>query len=509
MADLSKGCFSALLPTLRRNKRKGAASPPPYSSTQVIASKEQVSGTRFVLRRTGDLRFQSGCACALDGPADFAYAPEETWWRDDKLPPYIGGLDAPAPSFVQTVNDVLDGLDSELRELSLQIHSHPELGYKERFAHDTLTTFMAKHGFTVTKHYLGLDTAWRAEYTHIGGGRVLGINAEMDALPLGHACGHNLIAMSGAGVAVAVKSALETHNLPGKIVILGTPADFSLYVAGRRRHVRAGGGGKVLLLERGAYEGMDACIMSHPTVGPPHTANVGSTNARFGFQVDYEGHSAHAAASPWEGTNALDAAFMAYAGVSALRQQMKPTYRVHGIIVGREEWTPNVIPDHATMRWNVRAPTKEEASDLAERVKNCFHGAALATGCKITIKEDIPLYLWTGDAFTEIAQQYYGLAVGTQSTSASTDFGNISQALPGLHPTYAIPAERGNHTPEFAEAAATPAAHAAAMRITKALAVFGVKFLQKEVAMKAKVCDALNRYSQRLQAHTWSQKRFT
>ncbi|KAL1733992.1 hypothetical protein EV714DRAFT_245828, partial [Schizophyllum commune] len=397
MADLSKGCFSALLPTLRRNKRKGAAPPPPYNSTQVIASKEQ-----------------PGCACALDGPADFAYAPEETWWRDDKLPPYIGGLEAPAPSFVQTVNDVLDGLDSELRELSLQIHSHPELGYKERFAHDTLTTFMAKHGFTVTKHYLGLDTAWRAEYTHIGGGRVLGINAEMDALPLGHACGHNLIAMSGAGVAVAVKSALETHNLPGKIVILGTPAE-------------EGGGGKVLLLERGAYEGMDACIMSHPTVGPPHTANVGSTNARYGFQVDYEGHSAHAAASPWEGTNALDAAFMAYAGVSALRQQMKPTYRVHGIIVGREEWTPNVIPDHATMRWNVRAPTKEEASDLAERVKNCFHGAALATGCKIAIKEDIPYYdlqndEGLGDAFTEIAQQYYGLAVGTQGTSASTDF---------------------------------------------------------------------------------------
>ncbi|KAL1747608.1 hypothetical protein HDZ31DRAFT_61085 [Schizophyllum fasciatum] len=454
MSDSSTGCLSAFLPTFRRrNKRSLAASPPAYDARLAIAGEPQVS-----------------CACALDGPADFAYAPEATWWREDKLPPpYIGSLDRPVPSFVQTVNDTLDSLDTELRELSLQIHSHPELAFKERFAHDTLTTFMEKHGFAVTKHYLGLDTAWRAEYTHDGGGRVLGINAEMDALPLGHGCGHNLIAMSGAGVAVAVKAALQAHRLPGKVVLLGTPAE-------------EGGGGKVLLLERGAYEGMDACIMSHPTVGPPYTGNLGSSNARYGFQADFEGHR--------EGTNALDAAFMAYAGVSALRQQMKPTYRVHGIIVGRDEWTPNVIPDHATMRWYVRAPTKDEAAELTERVKNCFRGAALSTGCKLVLKEDLPYYDLQnddtlGDAFAKIAQNFYGIMVGNESTSASTDFGNVSQALPSIHPTYAIPAERGNHTPEFEKAAATPAAHAAAMQMTKALAVFGVEFLEDKVALNS------------------------
>lgn len=461
--DPKTGCFRALLPTFRRNKRTSRpVAPPAYIPDDVLQSQ----------------------ACPLDGPADFAYALESSWWRDDKPPPYHNAP-ARSPAFVHTVNDTLASLDGELRGISLQIHSHPELAWKEHYAHDVLTAFMAKHGFQVTKHYLGLDTAWRAEFAysneenaHHTTGRVLGINAEMDALPLGHACGHNLIAMSGVGVAVAVKAALEAHRVAGKIVILGTPAE-------------EGGGGKVLLLERGGYEEMDTCIMSHPMPGPPHIANLGSTTARYGFQVDFEGHSAHAAASPWEGTNALDAAFMAYSGVSVLRQQMKPTYRVHGIVVRRDEWTPNVIPDHATMRWYVRAPTKDEAAALSEKVKNCFRGAALSTGCKLTINEDIPYYdlqndETLSDVFTDIAQKYYGIPVGRTSTSASTDFGNVSQTLPCIHPSYCIPTEQGNHTPEFAKAAATPAAHKAAMQITKALAVFGVKFLQDDV-LAAKV----------------------
>ncbi|KAJ8457725.1 hypothetical protein ONZ45_g18203 [Pleurotus djamor] len=175
----------------------------------------------------------------------------EAWPNDDKPPEYTWN-DAKSiyrPEILTTIESTLDEINPQLRALSLQIHDNPELRFEERFAHDLLTSYMARHGFTVTRHYLGLDTAWRAEYQHLGGGRVLGINSEMDALPgMGHACGHNLIAISGVGVAIAVKAALEAHSIPGKVILLGTPAEES-------------GGGKILLLDRGGYDEMDACVM--------------------------------------------------------------------------------------------------------------------------------------------------------------------------------------------------------------------------------------------------------
>jgi metal-dependent amidase/aminoacylase/carboxypeptidase family protein len=128
---------------------------------------------------------------------------------------------------------------------------------------------MEIHGFRVTRHYLGLDTAWRAEFQHLKGGRTIGINSEMDALQgMGHACGHNLIAISGVGVALALKAALQAHNIPGKVVLLGTPGTLHCLLAFVRglSHISSfqaeeAGGGKVILLERGGYEDMDACIM--------------------------------------------------------------------------------------------------------------------------------------------------------------------------------------------------------------------------------------------------------
>lgn len=162
---------------------------------------------------------------------------------------------------------------------------------------------MRKHGFEVTPHYADLTTAWRAEFVHGKGGRVLGVNSEMDALPgVGHACGHNLIAAGGVGVALAVKAAMEKHNINGKILLLGTPAE-------------EGGGGKVLLIQRGAYKEMDLCVMyailmmksgknksltlqsfrSHPTTGPPRSTTLGSSLALQSISVEYFGHTyAHA-----------------------------------------------------------------------------------------------------------------------------------------------------------------------------------------------------------------------
>ncbi|KAJ3520990.1 hypothetical protein NMY22_g12501 [Coprinellus aureogranulatus] len=293
-----------------------------------------------------------------------------------------------------------------------------------------------------------------------------------------------------------------------------------------RRQREESGGGKIILLERGAYKEMDVCIMCHPGPGSERSASIGPTIAMQAIEVEYKGHSAHAGAAPWyvlhnsptpadrlalwaltewrsrEGTNALDAAFLAYSSISLLRQQMKPEQRIHGIIQGKD-WSPNVIPDYSKMRWLVRSPTYTELSSLVRRARNCFEAGALATACTCRVKADKAYYdlqqnSVLGQSFADIVGSRYGVRTTNAGTTASTDFGNVSYALPSLHPafgtlvisftspsnpddlrTIAIPTSPngGNHTPAFAQAAATQEAHDAMLTITKGLALLGYRVL--------------------------------
>ncbi|EGN96673.1 hypothetical protein SERLA73DRAFT_184799 [Serpula lacrymans var. lacrymans S7.3] len=406
-------------------------------------------------------------------------------WEDP--PPYsnTGSSGIFRAEVMRTIEYVLDQLDPTLRKLSLQIHDNPEIMFQEKFAHDTLSQFMESHGFSVTRHYLGMDTAWRAEFAHGKGGRVLGVNSEMDALPMiGHACGHNLIAISGVGVAIAVKAALETHNVPGKVVLLGTPAE-------------EGGGGKVILLERGGYTDMDVCVMCHPAPGIAHSAGISTSLAMQAMEVEFFGQSAHAAAAPWEGTNALDAAFLAYSSIAVLRQQIKPDHRVHGVIKGHNG-AANVIPDYAKMRWYVRAPTREQLFSLRDRVQACFKAAAMATSCRANIEFGLP-YLELrqnsvlGAEFIRTANNHCGIVseVWEFASAASTDFGNVTYELPSIHPIFAIPTQPhgGNHSPAFAESARSTEAHKACMAISKGLALTGFRVINDDDFFR-KVRDA-------------------
>ncbi|TFK75009.1 amidohydrolase [Pluteus cervinus] len=463
------GCFGGMF---KRRKHRRDKKPLPTSAekTVTVNSVSEHSGATVGQHQ-----------CSYFSPAcNFAYGNAKDAWREIEVPPSYTAteLSSMSPEVLQTVETTLDGLNASLRELSLEIHSHPEIMFEERHTHDLLTAFMSTHGFKVTRHYLGLETAWRAEFTNGSGGRVLGINSEMDALRgIGHACGHNLIAISGVGVAIAVKKALETHNVPGKVVLLGTPAE-------------EGGAGKAILLERGGYADMDACIMCHPGPGLPRSISVGTTIAMQEIEIEYYGHSAHAGAAPWEGTNALDAAFLAYSGISVLRQQMKPDHRIHGIVLGKD-WSSNVIPDYAKMLWGVRAPNWNELQAFVKRAIACFEGAALATSCTLKIKADLPYFDLhqnhiLADAFADIVGQRYGVLTTTTDSTASTDFGNISYALPSLHPVFAIPTQPngGNHTPAFAAAAATEQAHAATIMVSKGLALTGFKILEDAIFFK-------------------------
>ncbi|VDB96685.1 unnamed protein product [Peniophora sp. CBMAI 1063] len=376
---------------------------------------------------------------------------------------------------LKTVEAELAHLDGELRQLNLDIHGHPELKFEEHYAHDALTRFMREHGFEVEEHF-HLPTAWRATYSYGQGGRTLGVNSEMDALPgIGHACGHNLIATAGVAVALAAAKAIQVHDIPGKVVLLGTPAE-------------EGGSGKELLLRAGAFGGMDVCVMCHPAPGPVNGASLSSCLAVERLVTEYHGATTHAALSPWEGRNAQDAAVTAYTSMSMLRQQVKPSHRIHGIIEGRD-WAPNVIPDYAKLTIYSRAPSKAEVAELAPRVKSCCAAGALASGtdAKYTSPSpptfDLRQNAALGNVFADIFRKHYGPIDRVFGISnASTDFGNVTYALPGLHPGFSIPTEPlgSNHTASFTRMAATPEAHAATIRIAGALAVTGVRVLKDD-----------------------------
>ncbi|THH27187.1 hypothetical protein EUX98_g7001 [Antrodiella citrinella] len=375
--------------------------------------------------------------------------PAEIWRIGQDVGPEQGtGQPIYRPDLFEIIQSHVDSMEESLKALSLDISDHPELKFEEYRTHDVLTEYMEKQGFAVKRQYV-LPTGWEARFTHGTGGRTIGVNSEMDALPgVGHACGHNLIAIAGVGVACAIKKVLVEKNIPGIVILLGTPAE-------------EGGHGKVPMLQAGAYKEMAACLMCHPAPGPPHSGSLSASLALRQIEAEYHGRTAHAALSPWEGKNAMDAAVSAYNNISMLRQQLKPDNRVQGMISGRD-WATNVIPDYSKLS-----------------------AAGIATGCEADIKEtggcyDLRQNDGLGDEFANVFRSKYGpidYIYGIRS--ASTDFGDVTYALPALHPGFGIPTEvnGGNHTRAFAAAARTPEAHRATFNVTKALAAVGIRVL--------------------------------
>ena len=354
----------------------------------------------------------------------------------------------------------VDSCSRELTQLSETIWRQPELCYKEYKAHDLLTGFLAKKGFSVERSYTGIETAFRATF---GSGRPnVCVICEYDALPeIGHACGHNLIAEAGVAAGLGLKAALESSNAPkGRLTVMGTPAE-------------EGGGGKVKLLNNGAFDDIDIAMMVHPA---PHSAVKAIWNCVSCMQVTYSGKAAHAAAFPWEGVNALDAAVMAYTSVSVLRQQMKPTWRVHGVITNGGA-KPNIIPEKAVLEINIRAPSKSELDSLRSKVDSCFEAAAKATNCSVEVIELMPtcFEISNNPTLAEKFGENWG-ALGASfddiyDIRASTDMGNVSYAVPSIHPIYQIGSgSERNHTREFTAVTNTPEAHAETLVAAKAMA---------------------------------------
>ena len=330
-------------------------------------------------------------------------------------------------------------------------------------AHEALAGYLEGAGFEVERGAHGLETSFRAASG--SGGPVVAALCEYDALPeIGHACGHNLIAIAGVAIGLGVRAALREAEVGGTVLVLGAPAE------------ERGGGGKIRLIEAGAFEGVDAAVMLHPGMGDEVRP---SSLAHRGLTVEFLGQASHAAGAPWRGVNALDAMVLGFAALGLLRQQIEPSHRVHGVITHGGD-SPNIIPERTEARLLVRAPTREQVDVLRERVLSCFSGAAQQTGCELEATwsdspyENLRQSPQLADAYRESFDALGG-TIRPGRGGGSTDMGNVTQVLPGLHPHYRIPASSGNHTRGFTEAAATPEAHEATIRAAKALALASLR----------------------------------
>ncbi|MBZ3874395.1 Peptidase M20 domain-containing protein 2 [Sciurus carolinensis] len=376
----------------------------------------------------------------------------------------------------------IDEAAERLGALSRAIWSEPELAYEEHHAHSVLTRFFEQEppaaSWVVQRHYQ-LPTAFRAEWeprSAAGCALHLGFLCEYDALPgIGHACGHNLIAEVGAAAALGVRGALE--SLPGppppvKISVLGTPAEED-------------GGGKIDLIEAGAFKNLDVVFMAHPS---QENAAYLPDVAEHDVTVKYYGKASHAAAYPWEGVNALDAAVLAYNNLSVLRQQTKPSWRVHGIIKNGGV-KPNIIPSYSELIYYFRAPSMKELQVLTKKAEDCFRAAAVATGCTVEIKGGAHDYynvlpnksLWKAymENGEKLGIEFISEDAMLNGPSGSTDFGNVTFVVPGIHSYFYIGSNTLNHTEEYTEAAGSQEAQFYTLRTAKALAMTALDVIFK------------------------------
>jgi amidohydrolase len=362
-----------------------------------------------------------------------------------------------------------------LLALSHDVHADPETAWEEHRSVERVASMLsAQSMFRVTERAAGLDTAFVA--TAGSGPLHIGICAEYDALPgIGHACGHNIIAASAVGAGLALAELADELGIT--VSVFGTPAE-------------EGGGGKISMLDAGLFDGVSVAMMIHPA---PADADRMHCLAVSHFDVRYTGRTAHASAFPQAGINAADAITVAQVGIGLLRQHIKHTDRIHGIVTKGGD-APNIVPDDTIYKAYVRSRTIAELGELKPRVMRIFEAGALATGCTHAVTEH-------SDAYSEFLDDEDTLALyrtnyellgrqfsapqkrrsamtphdGEFAISASTDMANVSLRIPSIHPMVGIDAKgASNHQPEFTEACRSSSADKAVLDGALAMAFTGI-----------------------------------
>lgn len=379
------------------------------------------------------------------------------------------------------IDRAVEAMTGELLELSHGIHADPELALQEFHAAARLSGSVARHELPVTVEAFGMKTAFASEFGNTSG-PTIAILSEYDALPgIGHSCGHNIIAASGYGAAIALSKL--GAQLPGRVRYLGTPAEERF-------------GGKEIMARAGAFDGADAAMMIHPSNLDLAAMPCIAVSE---VEVTYHGRAAHASAVPYRGLNALDAVVSAYQSIAQLRQHIRLSERIHGIIT-EGGLAANIVPERAACRFYVRAADGDTLHHLKRRVHACFEAAALSTGCKaeiiwggtdyLDLKSNLPMtntFLEqagsTGREFTPMEDIPAGYA-------GSTDMGNVSHRLPSIHPMLAVaPAGVIIHNAEFAEWARSDRGDRAVIDGAKSLARTALALMADPSLMDAAKAD--------------------
>ncbi|USL42844.1 M20 family metallopeptidase [Priestia megaterium] len=376
----------------------------------------------------------------------------------------------------QLINETINKLQDTFYDVSKYIGQNPELGHEEFKACKALTDVLKEQGFTVEIGTCNLPTAFTAVYDSQKPGPSIGFMAEYDALPdLGHACGHNLIGTMSIAAGIGLSKAVAETG--GKIYVYGTPAEETR-------------GGKVTMAEQGIFNDLDVAMMVHPYYCHQKS---GRSLAMDAIQFEFFGKSAHAAAAPHEGINALDGVLQTFNSINALRQHVKPDVRIHGVITEGGK-AANVVPDYAVAQFYVRASTRAYVDEVTDKVKACANGAALATGAKLKISnyefsyDDMQTNQTLSDVYTK---NLISLGVSEQSITedqgdhGSLDMGNVSQVVPAIHPYIQICDDYFVcHTHEFREAALSEQGREAMILGAQTMALTGYDVLTNQTLLQ-------------------------
>ena len=370
---------------------------------------------------------------------------------------------------LKKIKSFIESRKAGLRSLSDDIWSHPETAYTEKYAVARVRDFMKEQGYEITTPYCGIETAFYCEYSQ-GEGPVFAFASEYDALPeIGHGCGHNLICMAGVAAFLAAAEMMKEGKISGKVILFGTPAE-------------EGGGGKVKMAEAGCLKGVDAVVMTHPSAkNSPDPAS----SANCGLEIIFKGKAAHAAGAPEKAINALDAVQLLFAAVNAYRQQLPEHARIHGVIL-EGGLVPNIIPDRTRCRFYLRSGIESWSPVLEKRFRDMVRGAELMTGCTAEVKPFRPPYrarkpnaVMNKEFIRCMEELGMKITIPEHRGRGSSDFGNFSQIIPGIHPYFAVSdtMKPAGHSTEFCACAGQDAGFENGLNSAASLAFIGCKFL--------------------------------
>ncbi len=351
-----------------------------------------------------------------------------------------------------------------IKGLARQIGEHPELGFAEYKSSALLAQTLEGAGYEIEKPLAGLETAFRAT---LGEGKPnIALLCEYDALPgIGHGCGHNLIGAASVGAALGLARVI--WEIGGQVTVIGAPGEET-------------GGGKTILVQEGVFQGVDGAMMFHPS---SENLLMSTTNALDAYEFVFTGRTAHAAGSPEQGINALDGVIQLFNGINALREHLKDTVRIHGIITEGGQ-AANIVPDRAVAQFYIRAPHRSELDMVTSKIFDAARGAALMTGSQVSWRK----FEHSNDNMipNQVMASVFGAnlrALGVtdieefQEGKGSSDMGNVSHVVPAIHPYLSIGNNLVGHTTEFAEAALTEDAFQTALLAAEALAHTAIDLL--------------------------------